>query len=237
VAGGLLGLVLAFLSLRYLSDQIIVGVVLVTMLSSLSSYLNLQVLSPYPNLNTGNLAGNLAIPLLSKIPILGPVFFNQTGFFYFMIILVSVISFGLFKTRWGLRVRAVGEHPKAAESVGINVIRTRYINVVLGGAIAGIGGVAFMASQGAFQVGYTSGLGYVALAALIFGRWRPSGAVTAAVLFGMSVYLALNLQTYQIPVPTEILGMFPYLITIAVVAGLVGRVRPPAADGRPYKRD
>jgi simple sugar transport system permease protein len=237
VAGGLLGLILAFLSLRYLSDQIIVGVVLVTMMSSLSSYLNLQVLSPYPNLNTGNLAPNLAIPLLSKIPILGPVFFNQSGFFYFMIILVSLISFGLFKTRWGLRVRAVGEHPKAAESVGINVIRTRYINVVAGGAIAGVGGVAFMASQGAFQVGYTSGLGYVALAALIFGRWRPSGAVTAAVLFGISVYLADNLQTYQIPVSTEILGMFPYIITIAVVAGLVGRVRPPGADGQPYKRD
>jgi simple sugar transport system permease protein len=237
VAGGLLGLILAFLSLRYLSDQIIVGVVLVTMMSSLSSYLNLQVLSPYPNLNTGNLASNIAIPLLYKIPIIGPVFFNQSGFFYFMIILVGLISFGLFKTRWGLRVRAVGEHPKAAESVGINVIRTRYINVVSGGAIAGVGGVAFMASQGAFQVGYTSGLGYVALAALIFGRWRPSGAVTAAVLFGISVYLADNLQTYQIPVSTEILGMFPYIITILVVAGLVGRVRPPGADGKPYKRD
>ncbi|MGC1419121.1 MAG: ABC transporter permease, partial [Acidimicrobiales bacterium] len=237
VAGGLLGLILAFLSLRYLSDQIIVGVVLVTMLSSLSSYLNLQVLSPYPNLNTGNLASDIAIPILCKIPVIGPVFFNQSGFFYFMIVLVAAISFGLFKTRWGLRVRAVGEHPKAAESVGINVIRTRYHNVVLGGAIAGVGGVAFMVSQGAFQVGYTSGLGYVALAALIFGRWRPSGAVSAAVLFGISAYLALNLQTYQIPISTEILGMFPYLITIAVVAGLVGRVRPPAADGQPYRRD
>jgi hypothetical protein len=136
------------------------------MMSSLSSYLNLQVLSPYPNLNTGNLASNIAIPLLCKIPIIGPVFFNESGFFYFMIVLVGLISFGLFKTRWGLRVRAVGEHPKAAESVGINVIRTRYINVVLGGAIAGVGGVAFMSSQGAFQVGYTSGLGYVALAVL-----------------------------------------------------------------------
>jgi len=236
-AGALLGAILAFLSLRYLSDQIIVGVVLVTMLGSLSSYLNLQVLTPYPNLNTGNLAGNIAIPLLCKIPVIGPVFFNQTAFFYLMIILVALISFALFKTRWGLRVRAVGEHPKAAESVGINVIRTRYINVILGGAIAGVGGVAFMASQGSFAVGYTSGLGYVALAALIFGQWRPSGAVTAAVLFGTSVYLAYNLQTYQIPIPTEILEMFPYIITIAVVAGLIGRVRPPAADGRPYKRD
>jgi ABC-type uncharacterized transport system permease subunit len=131
----------------------------------------------------------------------------------------------------------VGEHPQAASSVGINVIRVRYINVVLGGAIAGVGGVAFMSVQGQFQPGYTSGLGYVALAGMIFGRWRPSGAVVASVLFGISVYLAQNLQTYQIPVSTEILGMFPYLITIAVVSGLIGRVRPPAADGLPYYRD
>ena len=237
VTGALLGLILAFLALRYLSDQIIVGVVLVTMLASLSSYLNLQVFTPFPQYNTGNLAPNLPLPLLSKIPLLGPVLFNQTGFFYLMVLLVGLVSFGLFKTRWGLRVRAVGEHPHAAASVGIDVIRTRYVNVVLGGAIAGVGGVAFMASQGQFQPGYTSGLGFIALAALIFGRWRPSGSVVASVLFGVSVYLADNLQTYQIPVSTEILGMFPYVITIAVVSGLIGRVRPPAADGLPYRRD
>ncbi len=237
LVGGLLGLILAFLSLRYLSDQIIVGVVLVTMLGSLSSYLNLQVFTPFPQYNTGNLAPDLPIPLLAKIPLLGPVFFNQTGFFYLMIVLVALVSFGLFRTRWGLRVRAVGEHPKAATTVGIRVIGVRYVNVIVGGAIAGVGGVAFMASQGQFQPGYTSGLGYIALAALIFGRWRPSGAVVASVLFGLSVYLADNLQTYQIPVPTEVLGMFPYVITIAVVSGLIGRVRPPAADGIPYQRD
>ncbi|HEY5104401.1 MAG TPA: ABC transporter permease [Acidimicrobiales bacterium] len=235
--GGLIGLVLAFFSLRYRSDQIIVGVVLVTMLGGLSSYLNLQVLTPFPNFNTGNLAPNLAIPGLSKIPILGPVFFNQSGFFYVMIILVAVVSFALFKTRYGLHVRAVGEHPRAAASVGIDVIRVRYVNVVLGGAIAGLGGVAFMATQGQFQVGYTSGYGYIALAALIFGRWRPSGAVVASIIFGLSVYLSYNLQTYQVPVSLYILQMFPYLITIAVVAGLIGRVRPPAADGQPYQRD
>jgi simple sugar transport system permease protein len=235
--GGLIGLVLAFFSLRYRSDQIIVGVVLVTMLGSLSSYLNLEVFTPFPNFNTGNLAPNLPIPLLSKIPILGPVFFNQSGFFYVMIILVAVVSFALFKTRYGLHVRAVGEHPRAAATVGINVVRVRYINVVLGGAIAGLGGAAFMATQGQFQVGYTSGYGYIALAALIFGRWRPSGAVVASVIFGLSVYLSYNLVTYQVPVSIYILQMFPYLITIAVVAGLIGRVRAPAADGQPYIRD
>ena len=237
VVGGLIGLVLAFFALRYQSDQIIVGIVLVTMLGSLSSYLNLQVFTPYPNFNTGNLAPNLAIPLLSKIPIIGPVLFNQSAFFYLMIVLVAVVSFALFKTRYGLHVRAVGEHPRAAATVGISVVRVRYINVVLGGAIAGIGGVAFMATQGQFQVGYTSGLGYIALAALIFGRWRPSGAVVASIIFGLSVYLSYELVTYQVPISLYFLQMFPYLITIGVVAGLIGRVRPPAADGQPYLRD
>jgi len=234
--GALLGWLLAFLAIRYLSDQVIIGVVLVTTMSSLTSYLNLQVLTPYPNLNLGNTVATLPIPLLDKIPLIGPVLFNETGFFYLAIVLVAVVSFALFRTRWGLRVRAVGEHPKAAESVGINVARTRYRNVIMGGAVAGVGGVAFMATQGQFQPDYTSGLGYVALAALIFGRWTPSGAVVASVLFGLSAYLANGLQSYSVPISTEIIGMFPYLVTIAVVAGLIGRVRPPAADGIPYKR-
>jgi general nucleoside transport system permease protein len=232
--GALIGLVLAFFSLRYHADQIIVGIVLVTMFSSLSSYLNLQVLTPFPNFNIGNTAPNLPIPLLYKIPIIGPVFFNQSGFWYAMLVLLGVVSFALFKTRYGLHVRAVGEHPKAAATVGIRVVGLRYTNVILGGAIAGLGGVAFMATQGQFQVGYTSGLGYIALAAMIFGRWRPSGAVVASIIFGLSVYLSYNLVTYQVPISIYILQMFPYLITIAVVAGLIGRVRPPAADGQPY---
>jgi simple sugar transport system permease protein len=234
--GALLGWLLAFLAIRYMSDQVIVGVVIVTMMASLSSYLNLQVLTPYPNFNLGNTASTTGIPLLDKIPVLGPVLFNETWFFYLAVALVALVSFGLFKTRWGLRVRAVGEHPKAAESVGINVARTRYRNVIMGGAVAGLGGVAFMATQGQFQPGYTSGLGYVALAALIFGRWKPSGAVVASILFGLSAFLANGLQSYSVPVSSEIIGMFPYIITIAVVAGLIGRVRPPAADGVPFKR-
>ncbi len=237
VIGGLLGLVLAFFALRYQSDQIIVGVVLASLMLSLGSYLNLQVLTPYPNLNGGSPAPNLPIPLLAKIPLLGPLLFNENGFFYLAVALVLLISFGLFRTRWGLRVRAVGEHPKAAQSVGIDVIRTRYQNVVMGGVVAGIGGVALFAWQGQFQPGITSGYGYIALAGLIFGRWRPSGIVVASVLFGMSVYLAENLQTYAIPISTEILLMFPYVVTIFVVSGLIGRVRAPAADGIPYKRD
>jgi len=238
VIGGLIGLLLAFLAIRYLSDQIIVGVVIVTMLASLASYLNLQILTPYPQFNTGGLAPNLAIPLLSKIPVIGPVFFNENGFFYLVILLIAAVSFALFKTRYGLHVRAVGEHPHAAATVGINVTRVRYINVILGGAIAGVGGVALVAAQGNFQPGIDSGFGYIALAAMIFGRWRPSGAVVASVLFGFSVYISYALKSiYQIPISTEILNMFPYVITIIVVSGLVGRVRAPAADGLPYHHD
>ena len=237
VIGALMGWLLAFLAIRYLSDQIIVGVVIVTMFTGLASYFNSWVLTPYPNLNNGNIASNLAIPGLMKIPIIGPTFFDETGYFYLMMVLVGLVSFALFKTRWGLRVRAVGEHPQAAASVGISVARTRYVNVILGGAVAGVGGVAFAAIQGQFTPSITSGFGYIALAAMIFGRWRPSGAVAACTLFGVSAYLAYNLQSYQVPISTEILLMFPYLITIAVSAGLVGRVRPPAADGIPYSRE
>jgi simple sugar transport system permease protein len=117
-------------------------------------------------------------------------------------------------------------------------MRVRYINVVLGGAVAGIGGVALVAAQGNFQPGIDSGFGYIALAAMIFGRWRPSGAVVASVLFGFSVYIAYALKSiYQLPISSEILNMFPYVITIFVVSGLVGRVRAPAADGLPYHHD
>ncbi len=158
-------------------------------------------------------------------------------FFYAAFVLVALISFGLFRTRWGLRVRSVGEHPKAAESVGISVARVRYTTVILGGAVAGLGGVAFIAVQGQFQPGITSGLGYIALAAMIFGKWKPSGAVVASLLFGVSAYLVDALQNENVPISTEFMTMFPYLVTIAVVAGLIGRVRPPAADGVPYKRD
>ncbi|MDE3008340.1 MAG: ABC transporter permease [Acidobacteriota bacterium] len=237
VVGAGIGAILAFFALRYQSDQIIAGVVLASLVISLGSYLNLQVLTPYPQYNAGSPAPNLTIPLLAKIPVLGPVLFDENGYFYLAVVLVLLISFGLFRTRWGLRVRAVGEHPKAAASVGIDVIRTRYVNVILGGVVAGVGGVALFAWQGQFQPGITSGYGYIALAGLIFGRWRPSGVVVAALLFGMSVYLANNLQTYQVPVSTSILLMFPYVVTIFVVSGLIGRVRAPAADGIPYQRD
>jgi simple sugar transport system permease protein len=235
--GALLGWVLAFFAVRYRSDQVIVGVVLVTMIASLTNFLNLTFLTPFQQYNTGVTPSSIPIPLLDKIPIIGPLLFNQDMFFYMMYVLVAGMSFALFKTKWGLRVRAVGEHPQAAATVGIRVKGVRYFNVILGGAIGGIGGVAFIALHGQFNPGFTSGLGYIALAAVIFGRWRPSGAVVASIIFGLTSMLASGLQSFNVPVSSEILGMFPYIITIAVVSGLIGRVRAPAADGIPYKQD
>jgi simple sugar transport system permease protein len=238
VAGALFGWLLAFLALRYGVDQIIVGVVIVAFCTGLTNFLTEQVLTPdQTTLNSPQTFSPIAIPFVDKIPIVGPVLFDQNIFVYLAAVLLVVVHIGLFRTRWGLRVRAVGEHPEAAETVGIDVLRERYRNVILGGVIAGIGGASFtIGSVGEFSSQMTAGLGYVALAAMIFGRWRPFGALGAALLFGFAVSLQSFLAVLNVGVPSPFLAMAPYVITIAVVSGLVGRVRPPAADGAPYQR-
>ncbi|HEX3906475.1 MAG TPA: ABC transporter permease [Mycobacteriales bacterium] len=235
-SGALFGALLAFLSLRYGADQIIVGVVIVAFATGLTNFLTAQVLSPdQATLNSPNTFDPIALPGLSKIPIIGPVLFNQNVFVYGAAVLLVVVHVALFHTKWGLRVRSVGEHPRAAATVGIHVVSVRYRNVILGGAIAGIGGASFtIGSIGEFSSNMTAGLGYVALAAMIFGRWRPFGALSAALLFGFAVSLQSFLAVLNVGIPSPILSMAPYVITIAVVSGLVGRVRPPAADGVPY---
>jgi len=194
------------------------------------------VMAPYGNIwNTGNFFTPYKIPVLGDIPIIGPTFFDSTVFLYFTYILLIVIQVALFRTRWGLRVRAVGEHPTAADTVGIKVLWTRYRNVILGGMVAGIGGAWLtVGSTGSFSPGMSNGIGYIGLAAMIFGRWRPFGAVAAALLFSFSGQLGIELETLSVPIPTQILNMLPYAATIIAVAGLVGRVRAPAADGKPY---
>jgi simple sugar transport system permease protein len=235
-SGGLFGALLAFLALRYGADQIIVGVVIVAFATGLTNFLTAQVLTPdQATLNSPSTFSDWAIPGLSKIPIVGPVLFHQNVFFYGAAVLLVVIHVALFRTRWGLRVRAVGEHPQAASTVGIHVKRVRYRNVILGGVIAGIGGASFtIGNIGEFSAGMTAGLGYVALAAMIFGRWRPFGALSAALLFGFFISLPSFLEVLGVNIPAPILSMTPYVVTIGVVAGLVGRVRPPGADGLPY---
>ncbi|MGH7697704.1 MAG: ABC transporter permease [Candidatus Dormibacteria bacterium] len=239
VGGALLGALLAFLCLRYQADQIIVGIVIVTFATGLTAFFDQSVLTPNQALlNSPNVFSPIPIPGLDRIPILGPIAFDQNVFLYLALLFLAVIHVGLFHTRWGLRVRSVGEHPRAADTVGLSVLFIRYRNVILGGAIGGIGGAAFtIGSTGQFTSDISSGLGYVALAAMIFGRWRPLWAASACLLFGFADSLQSTLAVLNVPIPSPFLLMAPYLITILAVAGLVGRVRPPGADGVPYRRE
>jgi simple sugar transport system permease protein len=235
LAGGLLGAVLALFAIRFLADQIILGVVLNVLAAGLTGYLNDRILVSHPDLNSALTFSAVKIPVLGDIPIIGPIFFDSTIFLYIMYAMIILVQVGLFSTRWGLRVRAVGEHPTAADTVGIRVLATRYRNVILGGLIAGIGGAYLtVGSVGTFTKDMSSGLGYIALAAMIFGRWTPLGATAAALLFGFANSLQATLSTVNVPIPSYFLLMAPYAATIVAVAGLVGRVRAPAADGKPY---
>ena len=235
LTAALLGLLLAVFAITFLVDQIILGVVLNVLALGLTGFLYDRLMVPNANLNQGFTFSNVKIPVLGDIPIIGPIFFDSSIFLYIAYVLIFVIHVGLFSTRWGLRVRAVGEHPAAADTVGIAVLWTRYRNVVLGGAVAGIGGAYLtVGSTGFFSKNMSSGMGFIALAAMIFGRWTPLGSVAAALLFGVSDSLAIVLSSLNPQIPSNFLLMLPYLATIVAVVGLVGKVRAPAADGQPY---
>jgi ABC-type uncharacterized transport system permease subunit len=238
ITGGLAALVLAVLSIRYRVDQIVGGTVINIFALGMTSYLSIEFLQNNEALNNPNRFQNVKIPGLSQLPILGPVLFDNNIFVYLMFAIVAATYVGLFRTRWGLRVRAVGEHPAAADTVGIRVLFTRYRNVVLGGIVAGIGGAYFtLGAVGRFEPGMTAGRGFIGLAAMIFGGWNPVGALGAALVFGFADSLQVKLNILQVGIPQEFLGMAPYLVTIAIVAGAGRRVRPPAADGKPYVKD
>ena len=235
VAGMLVSFVLAAFSIKYFVDQIIVGVVLNVLVAGLTSFLYSTVLTRTPALNNPPQFPRINIPGLSEIPIIGPVLFRQTIIIYIMYVTVAAVWFGLFHTKWGLRLRSTGEHPQAADTVGINVNRTRFWNVSLAGVIAGMGGAFYtLTSVGAFNKEMTNGAGFIALAAVIFGGWRPLQATMAALLFGFATNLQNVLGVMGSPVPSEFMLMLPYVVTIFAVAGFVGRVRMPAADGKPY---
>jgi simple sugar transport system permease protein len=235
VVGGVLGLVLALLSIRYRVDQIIGGTVINIFALGLTSFLSQKVFSEYPELNSPGVLRVVRIPVLADLPVIGPILFANNPFVYAMLLLVPLLTIGLFRTRWGLRVRAVGEHPRAADTVGIDVLQVRYRTVVLGGMVAGLAGAFFtLGSVGRFDENMTAGRGFIALAALIFGRWHPVGALAAALVFGFAESLQSKLAILSTPIPSEFLLMAPYLVTLLVVAGVVGRSRAPAADGQPY---
>lgn len=236
--GGMFGFILAALVVTYRVDQIIAGVVINLFVLGVTSYVSSQVYQEYRFLNNAPVFRPIKIPLLGDIPVIGPVFFQQNLFVYGAVIMVTVATYYLFHTRSGLRARAVGEHPKAADTLGINVYRTRYINVTVAGMVAGFGGAWFtLGSVGRFDEGMTGGRGYIGLAAMIVGRWHPVGALMAALVFGFADSLQQKLALLQTPIPSEFLAMTPYIATIILVAGLIGRAKPPAADGKAYVKE
>ncbi|RAX47444.1 ABC transporter permease [Arthrobacter sp. AQ5-06] len=236
VAGAVVSMVLAAFSIKYLVNQIIVGVVLNVLVSGVTGFLFSTVMqADKEKFNSPPGLDIIEIPVLSSIPIIGPILFKQSLVGYLMYVAVVVVWVGLFKTKWGLRVRAVGEHPQAADTMGINVNATRFWNVTLGGAIAGIGGSFFtLVAIDSFTKEISGGRGFIAIAALIFGRWNPIGAFFAALLFGFADNLQSIVTIIGTPVPSQFMAMLPYLVTVLAVAGLVGRSRPPAASGIPY---
>ncbi|MGH2445368.1 MAG: ABC transporter permease [Candidatus Limnocylindria bacterium] len=239
VTGALVAGLLAILVIRYRVDQIIAGFFINILVTGLTGFLSVRVLQPFDQeLNTPERLGTIAIPILSDIPILGGILFRHTIFVYALFALIIIIHLGLFYTRWGLRVRAVGEHPQAADTVGINVYWVRYSNVILGGMVAGLGGAYFtIGSTGGFEREMTAGRGFIGLAAMIFGGWNPIGAFLAGLVFGFADAIQSRLSILNIGIPSEFLLMLPYIVTIVVVAGLVGRARAPAADGKPYIKE
>jgi simple sugar transport system permease protein len=238
IAGALVSLILAYFSIRFKVDQVILGFVINVLVLGLTNFFYTTLLIPYEDKwNMGGSFSPIQIPLLSKLPIIGPTLFNQTIIVYLMYAFVIFIQIALFKTKWGLRTRAIGELPIAADSVGIDVNRLRFKNVIIAGLVAGTGGAYFtVGAVGPFSQNMTAGAGFIALACLIFGKWTPRGAITAALFFGFANNLQGNLSIIGVPIPSEFMLMVPYVATIIAVSGVVGRVRAPAADGIPYSR-
>jgi simple sugar transport system permease protein len=235
LGGMLISLLLAVLTIRYLVDQVVMGIVLNLFALGVTGFLYERLMQrDQEAYNQPPKFQVWEIPVLSDIPVVGPALFRGNLFMYLSLILVAVIQFALYRTRWGLRTRAVGEHPAAADTLGVRVLGLRYRNVLLGGAVAGIGGASYTLALYSFSSNMTNGEGFIALAALIFGRWSPTGALLAALFFGFANQLGTYLGAINSVIPSEFLAMLPYLATILAVAGLVGRVRAPAADGKPY---
>jgi simple sugar transport system permease protein len=193
----------------------------------------------FPGLNQpGPAISAVPIPVVWRIPVAGPVLFNLSPLIYILFALLIITHILFNSTRWGLRVRSVGEHPKAADTLGINVFKIRYISVFISGAIAGLAG-SYMSigAAGRFNEGMTAGKGFLGLAAMIFGNWNPGGAFIGALIFGFFDSWQEKLSILQVGIPVDLLGMAPYIATMVVLAGFMGRSRMPAADGQPYKKE
>jgi ABC-type uncharacterized transport system permease subunit len=241
--GGILSAVLlawihAFLSIKYKINQVISGTVINIFSAGLTSFISQRFLQKNESLNTPPMFPRVPIPGLANIPILGPTLFNTNLFVYILFVLLIILQVALFQTRWGLRLRSVGEHPKAADTLGINVIRTRYMGVMLSGAVAGIAGAFFtLGSVGRFDEGMTAGKGFIGIAAMIFGKWTPIGSLGAGMLFGFADAIGSKLSLLGSKIPPQFMAMAPYIITMVVLAGFIGRSSGPAASGEPYTKE
>jgi simple sugar transport system permease protein len=234
LSGSAIALLHAFLSITMITDQIVSGTIINILAVGLTGFIRRSFLIK-ARLSRTSILPIIAVPGLSKIPVLGKILFTNQPIVFAMMGLVVFVSVMLFKTRWGLRTRSVGEHPEAADTVGINVIKMRYLNVMLGGAIAGLAGAWFsLETTGSFDDLMTNGKGFIALAAMIFGKWHPVGAFIGGLIFGFSDALQIIFQIKDIPIPPQFLWMLPYAITMIVLAGVIGKSTPPAAIGVPY---
>jgi simple sugar transport system permease protein len=235
LAGMLIAALHALLSIEFLVDQIVSGTVINILAVGITGVLYRTSLQQGVQ-GPGTLPV-WRIPVLSGIPVLGPVLFQNQLVTYAMLVLVVVVHLVLFHTVWGLRTRACGEHPLAAETAGVSVKLVRYVDVIASGALGGLGGAYFTLQQiGQFLPNMTGGRGFIALAAMIFGKWTPFGAFGASLLFACADALGARFQYLGVHLPIQFLGMLPYVLTIVVVAGAMGRAVAPAAVGRPYRK-
>jgi len=235
LTGVFLAWILGVFSIRYRVDQVIVGFAINFFALGITSFLTFRVLATNPDYNYLVPVMPISIPLLSKIPFIGQIFFVQTIFVYFSFVAVAVLTWALYRTRWGLRTRAAGEYPKAAGTLGVDVIKLRYRNLLAAGAMAGIGGAWWpIGTVGRFDQNITGGRGFIALAAVIFGRWHPVGAFSGALVFAFAEAVRLKIGNFDTGIPSEFLLMAPYLVTLLVVAGFIGASRAPKAAGQPY---
>jgi simple sugar transport system permease protein len=233
----LMAALLAVLAIAFRVDQIIAGTVINILAVGITGFTRRSFLLNNP-FGAPSVFPVIKIPVLADLPIIGPVLFQNQPIVYLMLIMIFVIQFYLFRTKFGLRHRSVGENPRAADTLGIKVIRTRYLAVLAGGALAGLAGAWFsLETVGSFDDLMTGGKGFIALAAMIFGNWNPIGAFFGALLFGFADALQIKLQILETGIPYQFIGMLPYVLTMVVLAGVIGKTTPPAADGVPYTKE
>jgi len=238
MGGALMATLLAVMAIKYKVDQIVAGTAINILATGLTSYFSSRYLQRNAALNSPSTFSPISIPLLSRIPVLGPALFDHTFVIYLTFLLIVGIQLMLFYTRWGLRTRAVGEHPRAADTLGIDVFKIRYVNVIAGGMVGGLGGAYLVLSSVArFDELMTAGKGFIGLAAMIFGKWNPVGVFGSSLIFGFADSLQTRLAILGVPIPSQFLLMAPYLVTMIVLAGVVGQSRAPAADGKPYEKE